>query len=247
MAPRKDKKKMIDVGEASSAANKRTRRNEILNATNGVPFTTPITQFPFTNMFPIHETQNTNVFATHLQFSPPSPIQHEEEEDETTADDGFISWIIPQQNFIINYHMNQMLQSVEEFWRRNLAGEIKKRTDLETKLKQKEEQADRFRQMYHYYEKRTFHLEEMLQQRVDADRCNAAPPIAPQEEVQSCLVDLNTVPRMDLKCQNCRNRPATMLWLPCRHLCVCLVCERRVKACPICSVKKIESLKINLP
>lgn len=136
-----------------------------------------------------------------------------------------------------------MLQTVEEFWRRNLAVELKKRSDLEAKLKDKEEQADRFKQMYYYYEKRTFHLEEMLQNH----HCNPVPVAAPQEEVQSCLVDLNTVQRMDVKCQNCQNRPATMLWLPCRHLCVCLVCERRVKACPICSVKKIESIKINLP
>ncbi|KAK9077993.1 hypothetical protein SSX86_002050 [Deinandra increscens subsp. villosa] len=247
MAPRKDKNKMIHEAECSAAANKR-RRNEILNGANGVPFTNPITQFPSTNILR-QQQQNllqnaTTVVATDLQLSPPSPIQQEQEED-----DGFISWLIPQQNFIINYHINLMQQSVEEFWRRNLAGEVKKRKELETRLKEKEEQADRFREMYHFYEKRTFHLEEMLQQQraVAVGRRNAAAPPRPEEEVQSCLVDLNSVQRMDVKCENCRTRPATMLWLPCRHLCVCLVCERRVKACPICSIKKTESFKINLP
>lgn len=80
-----------------------------MNATTGVPFTTPITQFPFNNnniMFPIRErnlAQNTNVFANDLQFSPPSPFQ---EEEERTENDGFISWGIQQQNFIINYHVS---------------------------------------------------------------------------------------------------------------------------------------------
>ncbi|KAI3704964.1 hypothetical protein L1987_75194 [Smallanthus sonchifolius] len=243
MAARKNK--MIYEGESSAAANKR-RRNEILNGENGVPFTNPITQFPSANMLRQQHNlrPNTAVIGTDLQLSPPSPIQQEEEEAE---DDGLVSWLIPQQNFIINYHINLMQQSVEEFWRRNLAGEVKKRKEIEAKLKEKEEQADRFRQMYHFYEKRTFYLEEMVQQQLAAERVYAAPAVAPEEEVQSCLVDLNSVQRTDVKCKNCRTRPATMLWLPCRHLCVCLVCEWRVKACLICSVKKTESFKINLP
>ncbi|KAI7736850.1 hypothetical protein M8C21_013606 [Ambrosia artemisiifolia] len=180
-------------------------------------------------------------FGNGLQLTPPATTQEE------TEDDGFIDWIMPQQNFLINYHTNLMLQSVEEFWRRNLSEEIKKRKEIETKLKDKEQQADRFRQMYYFYEKRTFHLEQMVERQVAAERFYAAPPVAPDEEVQSCLNDLNSVQRMDVMCKNCLTRPATMLWLPCRHLCVCLVCERRVKACPICGLKKTESFKIDLP
>ncbi|KAI3704963.1 hypothetical protein L1987_75193 [Smallanthus sonchifolius] len=245
MAARKGKNKMIYEGESSAAANKR-KRNEILNGENGVPFTNPITHFPSANILRQQRNlrPNATVIGTDLQLSPPSPIQQEEEEVE---DDGLVSWLIPQQNFIINYHINLMQQSVEEFWRRNLAGEVKKRKEIEAKLKEKEEQAERLRHMYHFYEKRTFYLEEMVQQQVAAERFYAAPAVAQEEEVQSCLVDLNSVQRTDVKCKNCRTRPATMLWLPCRHLCVCLVCERRVKTCPICSVKKTESFKINLP
>ncbi|KAL8241580.1 hypothetical protein R6Q59_014934 [Mikania micrantha] len=246
MVQRKGKNKMIDAGECSAAANKR-RRNEILNGVNGVPFTNPITQFPSSDL--LRQRRDlpgmiTTAIGTGLQLSPPSPIQQQEEH---AGDDGFVSWLISQQNFIMNYHVNLMLQSVEEFWKRNLVGEVKKRKETEAKLKEKEEQSDRFRQMYQYYEKRAFNLEEMLQQQVNAARCNTVPAVAPEEEVQSCLADLNSVPRTDVKCKNCRNRPATMLWLPCRHLCVCLVCERRVKVCPICSVTKTESFKINLP
>lgn len=141
-----------------------------------------------------------------------------------------------------------MLQNVEQFWRRNLSEELQKRVEMERKLKEKEQQTDLFRQMYHHYEQRSFHLEETLRQRADGEGCsNAVPPVAVEEEVQSCLFDLNSVQRMDMMCKNCRSRPATMLWLPCRHLCVCMVCERRVKICPICSAKKTESFKINLP
>ncbi|KAI3808942.1 hypothetical protein L1987_24905 [Smallanthus sonchifolius] len=234
MAARKGKNKMIYEGESSPAAANKRRRNEILNGENGVPFTNPITQFLSANI--LRQQRNfppyTAVIGTNLQLSPPSPIQQEEEEAE---DDGLVSWLIPQQNFIINYHINLMQQSVEEFWRRYLAGEVKKRKEIEAKLKEKEEQADRFRQMNHFYEKRTFHLEEMVQQQVAAERFYAAPAVAPEEEVQSCLVDLNSVQRTDVKCKNCRTRPATMLWLPCRHLCVCLV--YLFGDCGICSAE----------
>lgn len=145
--------------------------------------------------------------------------------------------------------MNQLQLTMEEFWRRNVTEELKKIKELERKLKEKEQQVDLFRRMYHYYEERTFHLEETLQKRAAGEGCsNAAAVMAPEEEVQSCFIDLNNSPqRMDMMCKHCRTRPAAMLWLPCRHLSVCMICDRRVKNCPICSVKKTESLKINLP
>lgn len=142
---------------------------------------------------------------------------------------------------------NLMMQSVEEFWWRNFVEEVKKRKEMEEKIKLKDEQAGRFRQMYHFYEERTFLLEDMLRRSVAGEGCSTAVAAVPEEQVESCFVDLNRVPRKDMACKNCQSRPATMLWLPCRHLCVCLICERRVKICPICGVQKTESFMINLP
>ncbi|KAI3519629.1 hypothetical protein L1887_08843 [Cichorium endivia] len=244
MAPRKNKKKINDEADCSLASNKR-RRLELLNSTTGVPFTNPFSQFPSLDL--LHQQRNqtaqTTVIHTDLKLSPPATHQNEE----AAVDDDHFNSLIPPQNFLIGYHINQMRLSVEEFWRRNFGEEIKKRKEIEARLKQKEELADRLRQMYHFYEERTFHLEEMLQRRVAGEGCSTVAAAVREEEVQSCFVDPNNAPRRDMACRNCRSRPATMLWLPCRHLCVCLVCERRVKICPICGAQKTESLMINLP
>lgn len=140
--------------------------------------------------------------------------------------------------------MNQMQPSVEEFWRRNFADEINKRKEIEAKLIEKDEQVGRFREMYHIYEERAFHLEEMVQRKVAGEGGGSA-AITPEEEVESCnIVDLNSVSKMEMACKNCRSRPARMLWLHCRHVCVCLVCERRVETCPICGARKTESFMV---
>ncbi|KAJ0466065.1 putative transcription factor C2H2 family [Helianthus annuus] len=240
MAPRKNKNKIIDECETSAAANKRMRM-DILNRTNGVPFTSRFNQFPSIHMLQQQQQRNpTQNIGSDLRLAPPSPVPPE--------DDGFISTLIPQQNFIINYHMNLMVQSVEDFWRRNLAGEIQKRMEMERVLKEKEEQVERFRNMYHFYEERTFVLENMGPNRFAGEGpSGGGAGAALEEEVQSCHVEVKEDQRMEIRCRNCLNRPASMLWLPCRHLSVCLVCERRVKNCPICRVKKTESIQINLP
>ncbi|KAI7749320.1 hypothetical protein M8C21_023655 [Ambrosia artemisiifolia] len=237
MAPRKNNKnKMIHECESSAAAKKRMRM-DIMNGTNGVPFTSRFTQFPSIHML---QTQRKPI-GTDLRLAPPSPVRLRPQDQLDAADDGLISTLIPQQNFIINYHMNQMVQSVEELWRRNLAEELKKRKEMERMLKDKEEQVERFRQMYHFYEERAFVLENM---RVTGEGSSGRGVGTGEEEVQSCYVGGE---RMEIKCRNCLNRAASMLWLPCRHLSVCMMCERRVKNCPICSVKKTQSFHINMP
>ncbi|XP_076894106.1 uncharacterized protein LOC143546294 [Bidens hawaiensis] len=230
MAAMKGKNKMIDVAECS---NKRRRT----------------------------QTLNIEPPSTDLQFSPPSPFSpshdysipllqpfhdHQQQQQETEVDQ-LMNCLMPQQNLIIDYHLTMMQRNVEEFWKRNLADEINKRKEIEARLNEREEQADRFRQMYFHYEKRAFELEQTMEQQVALAQRNAMRVVTPEEEVQSCLVDLNSVQRPEVTCKNCHTRPATMLWLPCRHLCVCLVCERRVKICPICGVRKTESIKIDLP
>ncbi|XP_024982939.1 probable BOI-related E3 ubiquitin-protein ligase 2 [Cynara cardunculus var. scolymus] len=217
MAPRKDKNVMTnDAGE--NAATKR-RRIQAMNGTSGVPFRNPT--------------------STRLEHSPPaaSPVVADD-------DDGAFSCLISQQNSLISYHMKQMQVSVGEFWRRNFSKEVKKRKEMEARLKEKEEQAGRFREMYHFYEDRAFLLEEKVQRMLAKERCSTAAAHAAttnvEEEVESCVVEK----RLHLACLNCLVRAATMVWLPCRHLSVCLVCERRVKSCPICGDKKTESFMI---
>ncbi|KAL4576019.1 hypothetical protein LXL04_012107 [Taraxacum kok-saghyz] len=242
MAPRKNKKQINDETDFLMTANKR-RKFELLNSTTGVPLTNTISQFPALEF--LHQQCNpppqTTVIHTDLNLSP--PLATHQDEEAAAYDDHFNS-LIPPQNFLIGYHINQMRLSMEEFWRRNLGEEVKKRKEIEAILKQKEELADRLRHMYHFYEERTFKLEQMVERRVAGEGCST---LVREEEVESCFVDPKSSPGTDISCRNCRSRRATMLWLPCRHLCVCLVCERRVKVCPICGVRKTESFMINLP
>ena len=129
--------------------------------------------------------------------------------------------------------MTQMLQSVEDFWRRNLTSELKKFKILEATLQEKERQVGTFRHLYYFYEDKSFHLEEKLRRSIKGERVSNMNAVR-EEEIESCLVDLNgAAQRMGTTCWNCQSRPTTMLWLACRHLCVCLICERRFKTCPM--------------
>ncbi|KAJ9539858.1 hypothetical protein OSB04_026364 [Centaurea solstitialis] len=231
---RKGKNIMINNDEDATAANKRRR----IEVTNGVPFA----EFPCNIPPP-------NTISTHLQLSPPveetpNTDDHDHHDDD---DDGVLTSLLSQQNFLVNYHMNEMQRSVEEFWRTNLSKEIKKRKEMERKLEEKEQQMVRFRDMYYFYEDRAFLLEEKLHHMVAAgEGCSAAAAVGLEEEVDSCYaVETRGRRRHLLACLNCLTRPSTMVWLPCRHLCVCLVCQKRVKTCPVCGAKKSESVIIN--
>ncbi|XP_047335104.1 probable BOI-related E3 ubiquitin-protein ligase 3 [Impatiens glandulifera] len=50
----------------------------------------------------------------------------------------------------------------------------------------------------------------------------------------------------DRMCRNCGRDEASVLLLPCRHLCLCNVCGSSVHICPICKSTKNASVHINL-
>ncbi|CAN6251727.1 unnamed protein product [Urochloa humidicola] len=47
-------------------------------------------------------------------------------------------------------------------------------------------------------------------------------------------------------CRSCGGAEACVLVLPCRHLCLCAVCEGGVEACPVCAAAKNASLHVLL-
>ncbi|XP_047317866.1 probable BOI-related E3 ubiquitin-protein ligase 3 [Impatiens glandulifera] len=47
-------------------------------------------------------------------------------------------------------------------------------------------------------------------------------------------------------CRNCLREEASVLLLPCRHLCLCSVCGSSVHICPVCKATKNASVHINL-
>lgn len=47
-------------------------------------------------------------------------------------------------------------------------------------------------------------------------------------------------------CRKCGKEESCVLLLPCRHLCVCSVCESSVSVCPVCRSAKNASLVVNM-
>lgn len=47
-------------------------------------------------------------------------------------------------------------------------------------------------------------------------------------------------------CRNCGKEESSVLLLPCRHLCLCIVCGSSVHTCPVCNSSKTASLNVNL-
>ncbi|RWW32183.1 hypothetical protein GW17_00003172 [Ensete ventricosum] len=47
-------------------------------------------------------------------------------------------------------------------------------------------------------------------------------------------------------CRSCREGEASVLLLPCRHLCLCSTCGPVVDACPVCSCTKNGSVQVNM-
>ncbi|KAG8089952.1 hypothetical protein GUJ93_ZPchr0011g26873 [Zizania palustris] len=89
------------------------------------------------------------------------------------------------------------------------------------------------------------------------ETCPALPVIAPAaaDDAQSCCFETNIAPTDDAasspaggkwSCKSCVEREATVLLLPCRHLCLCTACEPKLDACPVCLTAKNASVPIDI-
>lgn len=77
----------------------------------------------------------------------------------------------------------------------------------------------------------------------------AAPSLArgaqtsPADDAGSVFVDPNRVDPARA-CRVCWERPATTVFLPCRHLCICNACDVAAEACPVC--QRVKSANIGV-
>ncbi|RDX73327.1 BOI-related E3 ubiquitin-protein ligase 1, partial [Mucuna pruriens] len=63
------------------------------------------------------------------------------------------------------------------------------------------------------------------------------------EDAESAYVDPE---RVGPKCRGCAKRVASVVVLPCRHLCICAECDRHFRACPVCLTVKNSTLQVYL-
>ncbi|MED6157833.1 hypothetical protein PIB30_027220 [Stylosanthes scabra] len=66
------------------------------------------------------------------------------------------------------------------------------------------------------------------------------------EDAESAYVDPERVAAAGPRCRGCEKRVASVVVLPCRHLCVCGECERHFRACPVCLTVKNSTVEVFL-
>lgn len=49
-----------------------------------------------------------------------------------------------------------------------------------------------------------------------------------------------------MTCRACKSKEASMLLLPCRHLCLCKDCAGSIDVCPICHIRKAAGVEVFL-
>jgi len=63
------------------------------------------------------------------------------------------------------------------------------------------------------------------------------------EDAESAYVDPE---RVGPKCRGCAKRVASVVVLPCRHLCICAQCNTHFPACPVCLTVKNSTVQVHL-
>ncbi|KAI3708796.1 hypothetical protein L2E82_38252 [Cichorium intybus] len=58
--------------------------------------------------------------------------------------------------------------------------------------------------------------------------------------------DADEYGRFNRRCRNCAKEESCVLLLPCRHLCVCTLCDSSISICPICKSTKSAGVHVNM-
>ncbi|KAI4315176.1 hypothetical protein L6164_028017 [Bauhinia variegata] len=66
------------------------------------------------------------------------------------------------------------------------------------------------------------------------------------EDAESAYVDPDRFALSGPKCRGCGKRVASVVVLPCRHLCICTECDAQFRACPVCLIVKKSTVEVNL-
>ncbi|MQL71889.1 hypothetical protein Taro_004232 [Colocasia esculenta] len=81
----------------------------------------------------------------------------------------------------------------------------------------------------------------------DAQSCCHEGPPATAPEVEKVTAAARQYPRemrLGGTCKACAKGEASVLLLPCRHVCLCKLCDSSIDACPVCDAPKNASLQV---
>ncbi|XVF13518.1 hypothetical protein REPUB_Repub08aG0214800 [Reevesia pubescens] len=164
-------------------------------------------------------------------------------------------------------HYRALLGAAEESVARRLKekeAEVEKATrrnaELEARAKQLNVEAQVWQAKAREQEATAASLQAQLQQAIISggavttqdsrrgdDGLNCAGGVEGQaEDAESAYVDPERVAASGPACKACRTRVASVVLLPCRHLCLCRECDRVAQACPLCLTVRNSSVEVFL-
>ena len=127
------------------------------------------------------------------------------------------------------------LRNVLDVYHNTLKENIRKQKEVEAHMQ-------RFKELYECYCFQAGKVKNILEQNILEQRM-ARTRVDVGEEGESSTS--NQVIELDAMCRNCLIERANIVWLPCRHLCVCMDCDDKVMACPLCDARKVTSIKVD--
>ncbi|CAN4097813.1 unnamed protein product [Withania somnifera] len=130
---------------------------------------------------------------------------------------------------------------------------VRRNVELEARAAQLSAEAQAWQARARAEELTAATLQAQLQQAVmNGGGCNSQLPDGDvaggeAEDAESAYIDPDrVVESTGPSCKGCRKRVASVVLLPCRHLCVCTDCDGVVQACPLCLSIRTSSVEVFL-
>lgn len=156
-------------------------------------------------------------------------------------------------------HYRALLGTAEESMARQLKEKeaevgkaVRRNAELEARAAQLSAEAQAWQARARAEEFTAATLQAQLQQAMmNGGGCNAHLPdgdvTGEAEDAESAYIDPDRVVESSgPSCKACRKRVASVVLLPCRHLCVCTDCDAVVQACPLCLSIRSSSVEVFL-
>lgn len=158
-------------------------------------------------------------------------------------------------------HYNALLRAAEEAvarWLREKEAEVEKATrknaELEARAAQLSVEAQVWQAKARAQEATAATLQAQLQQTImcqGGEEAAAGVSCAVEgqaEDAESAHIDPERVVLAAArpKCRGCTKRVASIVVLPCRHLCICTECDAHFRACPVCLTPKNSTVEVFL-